>query len=208
MNSIPRKLLIPLFCLAMSVYSKPVTASPMFQPGYIITNQNDTLHGSIKDRKIDMFEKLYKKIRFKTKGPFARRYGPAQIKGYRVGDSVFESMWLHTSREFFREEYTSQPGLGQRQFLKLVYQGEHLSYYHLEHIDHDSGTVDYIPLFKKSHDTRLIRVSQGIMGLRKKALAEYFSDCPGLAGRITRGELKNSLEIVDNYNQYMQGLEL
>lgn len=53
-----------------------------YQNGYIITNNNDTLTGLVKDRKSPPFGKIYKKIRFKNNNVISRKYGPHQIIGY------------------------------------------------------------------------------------------------------------------------------
>ena len=45
-----------------------------------------------------------------------------------------------------------------------------------------------------------VRVTQGILGLKKKRLTEYFRDCPELIYKIENGELKDPVEIANFYN--------
>jgi hypothetical protein len=170
-----------------------------YQTGYIITNGNDTLHGMIKDRKQPPFGKIYNKIRFRDRGIFSKKFGPDQVNGYTVGDTQYESLWVNTAGRFFREFYSSVPGSGERKFLKVVIKG-YLTYYQLEFEDQESGYFDAIDLFKRNNESEMVRSTQGIFGLKKKRLAEYFQDCPDLVIKIENGEFKDPLEVADYYN--------
>ena len=170
-----------------------------YQSGYIITLKNDTLTGFIKDRKPDPFGKLYKKIRFKSKKIIRRKYGAHQIAGYKQGNNLFESLWIDVSQNIFRANYTSIPNSGEKCFLRVIVKG-YLSYYHWEYQDSESGYIDEIDLYKRVDEPSFVRVTQGILGLKKKRLAEYFQDCPGLVYKIESGELKDPVEIVNFYN--------
>ena len=77
-----------------------------YQNGYVITNNNDTLVGRVKDRKPPPFGKIYKKVRFKNSNFIKRKYGPHQIIGYKQGNNQFESLWMSESNSFFQENYT------------------------------------------------------------------------------------------------------
>ena len=173
-----------------------------YQPGYIITKNNDTLYGEVADRSYGAFATIYKRVRFKDGGFIAKRFSPYDINGYMVDGAVFASMWLDVERVLLKETYVSQAKQGRKVFLKVISNNQALHYYQLEQVDGDNGFVDYIPLFKKYNSNELVRVTQGILGLKKKRLTEYFSDCPELVEKITNDELKTPIEILNFYNNW------
>jgi len=170
-----------------------------YQSGYVITNNNDTLFGMVKDRKSAPFGKIYKKIRFRDKSIFTKKMGPDQIKGYIIGNNQFESLWIDVSGRFFRVNYLSVAGSGEKQFLKVIVKG-YLTYYELEFVDQESGYFDEIPFYKRQNEPSLVRVTQGIFGLKKKRLSEYFHDCPDLVLKIQNEEMKDPVDVADYYN--------
>ncbi|MDX2444558.1 MAG: hypothetical protein QNK30_12230 [Bacteroidales bacterium] len=174
-----------------------------YESGYIITNNSDTISGIIKDRKPPPFGKIYKKIYFKAEKSRKKKYGPHQIKGYRQGNRFYKSMWLNVSYDFFKQKYTSSPNVGEQQFLKLIVQG-YLSFYQLEFEDQESDYVDAVDLYKRSDENSLVRVTQGIFGIKKKKLAAYFQDCPELVRKIEAGEMKDPVEIAYYYNHWKE----
>jgi len=197
MNSVSSlSLIFVLFILPLSVFGQKD-----YQSGYIITNKNDTITGRLKDRKPPPFGKLYKKVRFKNKNIFARKYSPYKIRGYKQGDNQFESLWVEESNFFFREKYTSIPNAGDKVFLKVIVKG-YLTYYHWEYEDGESDYVWSKDLFKRQDENSLIKVTQGVFGLKKKNLAEYFRDCPELVYKIENKEFKDPIEIASFYNEW------
>ena len=174
-----------------------------YQRGYVITNDNDTLFGQVKDRKLPPFGKIYKKIRFRSNSIFTKKFGPMQIKGYKQDDLEFESLWISVSYRFFTENYSSIPGSGEKQFLKVIMKG-FLTYYHLEFVDQESDYIGEIPLYKRENEPSFVRVTQGIFGLKKKRLGQYFSDCPELVNKIENEELKDPVEIAIFYNLWKE----
>lgn len=183
------------------IFNTEVSGQKGYESGYIITNSGDTISGIVKDRKPPPFGKIYKKIYFKAERSRKKKYGPHQIKGYKQGNRFFESMWLNVSYDFFKEKYTSSPNVGEQQFLKLIVQG-YLSFYQLEFEDQESDYVDAVDLYKRSDEASLVRVTQGIFGLKKKKLATYFQDCPELVRKIETGEMKDPVEIAYFYNHF------
>ncbi len=172
-----------------------------YQNGYIITNNNDTLTGLVKDRKSPPFGKIYKKIRFKNNNVISRKYGPHKIIGYKQGANQFESLWIDVSHVFFQEKYTSIPNSGKKYFLKVIVKG-YLTYYQWEFKEQESDYIWSKSLYKRKDDHSLVRVTQGILGLKKKSLAVYFQDCPELVYKIENGELKDPVEIAKFYNKW------
>jgi len=68
-------------------------------------------------------------------------------------------------------------------------------------VDSESNYLDYTPLFYKEGSDEMVRVTQGILGLKRKRLIEYFWDCPELAQAIDKKELN---EIDEVYNFYLE----
>jgi len=178
-----------------------VIAQKDYESGYIITNSNDTIAGFVKDRKSHPFGKLYKKIYFKNSTK-KRKYGPQQILGYKQGNRKFESLWLEISGHLIEENYTSITNVGEKQFLKVDLKG-FLTLYQMEITDSGTDYIDQIPLFKREGENFLIRVTQGVFGLKKKKLQIYFMDCPELMRKIVNQELKTPIEIAKFYNTWI-----
>ena len=169
-----------------------------YENGYIITNDNDTIVGRVKDRKPPPFGKLYKKVYFKKKHK-KKKYSPKQILGYKQGSREFESLWIDVSSHLYDEKYTSIQNAGKKEFLKVVVKG-YLTYYQREFADSESDYINQIGLYKREDENFLVRVTQGIFGLKKKNLGVYFKDYPELVLKIKNGELKDPIAIVNFYN--------
>ena len=166
--------------------------------GYVITNENDTLYGSLKDRKSEPFEKLYKKIRFKSKKG-RRQFSAYDIQAYKRGQDEFVSMWFNEDIFLFKSPVQSNSGRGKKQFFKLVLKGC-LSYYHLEYID-EYG-IDYKGFFKRDNETEMVHVRTSILGLNRKRLISYFCNCPPLQEKILNKTFNKPLELVEFYNEW------
>jgi hypothetical protein len=191
----PASLLLLLLLIPISTFGQK-----HYEEGFVVLNNKDTLYGSVKDRKPHPFAKLYKKIRFKGRKGVSK-YGPNQILAYRKGGSTFESVWLRSSGYFFDQRFISEPNSGERHFLKVVEKG-YLTYYQWEFEDADSGYIDAIELFRKENDNALVRVTQGLFGLKRKNLVSFFHDCPPLASMIQDKKVKYPIEIVRFYNTW------
>lgn len=174
-----------------------------YEEGFIVLTNHDTIYGLVKDRKPHPFGRLYKKIKFKgRKG--TSKYGPKQIMAYRKGQSTFESIWINETGHFLSQNYTSVLNSGERQFLKVIEKG-YLTYYQLELEDGESDYIDTIDLFKKQDGNELIRVTQGLFGLKRKSLIRFLNDCPSLVKKIERKEFKYPIEVATFYNAWKNG---
>ena len=174
-----------------------------FEKGYIVTLENDTISGMIKDRKGGSFPKLYDKVYFKRKGHRKKKYGPDKILSYQRGENKYESIWFQDHGIPFMGFYASKENLGEKVFFQVIQKG-YLSYYHLEFIHSDSGYIDATTFFKKDDAQSFVQVYQGIFGLKKKALAKYLKDYPELAEKIENGEIKNAFEVLNDYNSWRE----
>jgi len=176
--------------LAISLYGQKD-----YEKGYIVTQKNDTIYGKIKDRKSGISPRLYKKIRFRTENSlFHKKYAPHQLLGYKAGERVYESFGLKKESSLFSTRYMLTPSYP-KIFLKRIHKGK-LSYYHWEHLDYESGYIDYIPLFHLNERNEMCRATQGIFGLKSKSLAKYFIDCPELSDIIRTNTLNSPEEIL------------
>ena len=172
-----------------------------YSQGYIINLEGETITGAVKDRSTGMFIDLYKKIRFKPENAFVRRsYGPDEILGYGSNDQHYESVPLVEESEFFKFRYYLRPG-SEMVFLRIISGNNHLTYYHWEYLDGDSNYLDYIPLLHRSGSLEMVRVTQGVLGLKRKRLTEYFWDCPEMISAVNRKQLN---EISEVYNFYLE----
>jgi hypothetical protein len=169
-----------------------------YEEGFIVTLKNDTIYGKIADRKEGTFPKILKKIKFKTTGSmYAKKYSANQIKGYKVGKRIYESISISTENKLFEIRYKVE-ATSKKTFLRVVSKGK-LSYYHWEHTDFEFHTIDYIPLFHVSGRNEMVRVTQGVLGLKRKNLSEYFSGCSELSKTIENKEVKTAEEIIEKF---------
>jgi hypothetical protein len=198
-QTILRLLAVPVIMLLFLCFSPDIFAQSRYTEGYIITIKGDTLEGKIRDRKEGPFARKLKRIRFRSSVHPSRRYRPGQIKAYVMGSAMYESHWLMRESRGFQERYLSMERYGKPVFLRLIVNGS-LSLYYLEQMDQDSGRYDYVELFKKENDPVFVRVSQGLLGLKKNTLRQYLADRPDVISKIEDKSLRTALEIARYYN--------
>lgn len=189
-----------LILLLLTCLSNPLHAQKKgYSEGYIVNWQGDTLEGWVKDRSPEPYTDLYAKIRFRPEsGLFRKKYGPDDIFGYGYAGQAFESVPIREDSDFFRFRYYVDENY-QRSFLKVISRNEPLTYYHWEYIDGESFYVDHVPLFHKRYSPEMVRVTQGILGLKRNRLMEYFRDCPELVHKIEQKELNEITEVYSFY---------
>jgi hypothetical protein len=187
-----------IFAFLFWLQALSLAAQNGFEAGFILLNSGDTLFGHVKDRNDGFRPKLLRKIQLKTDGPI-KRCARKDIREYRIGDKTYERFFLKISQTFPREEYTISENKGELQFLRVIVRGK-LSYYHMESYDPESGVLDEVDLVKLSGDQKLVRASQGLLGLKKKALSAYLYDYPEFVERIMKNEFKRALELVQEFN--------
>lgn len=168
-----------------------------FERGYIVLNSNDTLFGSVKDRNDGA---LFKKIRFKNERGIVKRYTAEDILSYKSGIHTYESLWYAEESHFFKFNYYSRPGYGHKVFLKVLVKGR-LTCYAKEFVYDDNDFFDQFELFLRDGDDSMARATQGIFGLKKKRLIDYFWDCPSLVSKIHNGTITKTLDVVAYYNE-------
>lgn len=169
-----------------------------YKPGYVVLLNGDTLNGQVMDRDEGSFGGLLNKVKFRPDKGWRKKYKPSQLLSYKRGSDLFRTIWLSSENDFFKQNYYSEPGRGEQVFVKVIYSGS-LELYHREWTDEDNWTISFMPLIRKAGDRVLIRATQGIFGLKKKRLAEYFADCPKLAMAITEKEISTVEELIELY---------
>ena len=150
-----------------------------YEPGYIITLEGDTLPGMVRDRSAEPFVEMYRRIRFKAPKKSKRKFGPEDLLGYAIGNRVYESVPLREDAAFFRFRYYVEPG-AERTFLRVVRRQGPLTWYEQEFVYDDNNYVDSYPLFFREGSPEMVRVTQGMLGLKRDRLSAYFEDCTEL----------------------------
>ncbi len=170
-----------------------------YMKGYIVVNKGDTLYGLVKDRKPSPFEKLYPKIRFKSKETRKRRFSPYDIKAYKRGQAEFVCMWFAEDITFFKFQTESTQDRGKMEFVRIAAKG-YLSYYQLEYMGENN--IESKGYFKREDESNMVFVRTGLLGLNKKRLISYFSDCYELQKKIANKSIKNPYDILRFYNDW------
>ncbi|HET8861228.1 hypothetical protein [Marivirga sp.] len=186
-----------LFSVAITY--QPALGQSNYQNGYVVTNQYDTIYGQLKDRSPEPFGKIFKKVKMKGFWFLDRKYGPKDLISYKIGNSIYESIWYDTYSELFSVFHVSIPEKGEKVFMRLAVNGN-VKLYWDEYRDPDSGYEQSIPFLKKRNSEELIRVTQGILGFKKKYLANLFTDCSELVNRMYDGYFDIPEEMAEFYN--------
>lgn len=139
-----------------------------YQEGYVITIKKDTLRGLISDRKLGPFGGIHEKVKLKGKG-LKKRFAPKNIKVYKKGDTTYKTMFLDGEYEFMRVE---TEGYVSHYVYELQEQGEEM--------------VLDVNYFTKGNSSNLIRVTQGIFGIKRKRMISFFKRLPTASGKIKK----------------------
>ncbi|PCE66659.1 hypothetical protein [Sediminicola luteus] len=174
-----------------------VTAQDGYKEGFVVLNNGDTLYGKIMDRKAEPFGGLLTKIRYQGEAG-KKRFASKKIQAYKRGNDLFVRLALKPSGSFFNEAYRIDSS-GEFAFVKQLCTGRAI-HYQIEYRDHESGYIDTIDYFRKANQPELVRVTQGVFGLKKKVLSRFFSDCPNLVKDINDKRLNLPNEVIAFYN--------
>ncbi|ADR21509.1 hypothetical protein MATR_08620 [Marivirga tractuosa] len=188
------------FVLLIGLESTIVFGQSKYQNGYVVTNQKDTIYGQLRDRSPEPFGKIFKKVRMKGFWIFETRFGPDDLKSYKIGNDIYQSIWYDSYSKLFSIFHVSIPGQGEKVFMRLAVGGE-VNLYWDEYRDADSGYEMEIPFFKRAESQELIRVTQGILGLKQKHLANLFADCPSLVNLMKKGFFDTPEEMANYFNE-------
>lgn len=170
---------------------------------YLVLTPGDTMYGKVEYlNERGLSPRFYKKIRITNINGKRKKYPAKKVVAFRSGSTAFEAFWLSqtsTKITLVNPRYDIDREAGERQFLRVVTKGK-LSHYMLEWWDQGEASLNSMDLFKKSEDAFFIRATQGVFGLKRKVLARYFKDCPGLVTQISERHLKEASQLVGYYN--------
>ncbi|MDX1653164.1 MAG: hypothetical protein R3277_11765 [Brumimicrobium sp.] len=167
--------------------------------GYVIFGINDTVWGQIKDRPLGSSDGMFSKVRFIPKDrSFRQKFSANDLTGYGYGDIHFVSIPLIETKEFLITRYYILDGENRR-FLKVVKRSDCLHSYEVEFVHEDNGIIDKYPLFYIPGTREMVRVTQGVFGLKEKRIAEYFDNCPELIKEVENGTIKETMDLYDFY---------
>ncbi|MFM7430972.1 MAG: hypothetical protein ACKO1F_13865 [Flammeovirgaceae bacterium] len=128
-----------------------------YQSGFIVTNQNDTIKGLIKNKNSVPYRILVD-IKFKkNKDSEVEKFGPRQLKGFQIGSTKYKSL------------ITDANGISETLFLEVVDEGK-LNYYELEYTGLGAGNVtNYVILQLSNRKEQLIYSKNDMLfSLKKK----------------------------------------
>jgi hypothetical protein len=191
---------IILFCLFLSIII-PTQAQKRFKPGFVVTTNFDTLRGKIKDWKIGSLDDKYPPIKFKNERGKRKKFQPHEMAFFQSGSDLYECLAFRETFVRLRSYRTITSDRNEIRYLKVVERG-YLTCYHQEFLESEFGNPDYLVLYKRQTDPYLIPATQGIFGLKRKRLIQYFQDCPPLVAKIQSKSIKDPLEVVRFYNQW------
>ncbi|WP_194778567.1 hypothetical protein [Pararhodonellum marinum] len=171
---------------------------------FLVLHSGDKLYGSVEHINLKgVNPRLHKKIRFTSPNGQRKQFRRKDVLAFRVDGITYESFWLsQSSRKFtlLNSKYDIDPKTGELHFLKLITKGN-LSHYQMEWWEQGESTLMWMDLLKKERDPFLIRATQGIFGIKKNLLVNYFSNCFDLKTQIEQEEFKDVYQIVDFYNR-------
>ncbi|MGB5820847.1 MAG: hypothetical protein WBG90_15285 [Saonia sp.] len=170
---------------------------------YLVLIAGDTLYGTVKHiNQSGLNPRYYKKIRFMDTNGKRRKYKRKDVSAFRVNHTNYEGFWLNQSSQkivLLNPKYDIDPQNGEKYFLKVLSKGK-LSHYELEWWEQGEPELSWMDLLKKEEDGFFMRATQGLLGLKRKVLANYFLNCPDLMEKIKQKELNKVWEVADFYN--------
>tara|TARA_R110002012_G_scaffold322108_1_gene555923 strand:+ start:38783 stop:39394 length:612 start_codon:yes stop_codon:yes gene_type:complete len=196
-----KTLLITGFLYLIFLPSK-IFSQEKYRGDFIVSLKGDTLFGEIQHiNNKSISPKYYKKIRYTNQQGHLKKFKRKDVSAFSVNNQVYEGFWLKPSSEnslFGTFTYSLDPKKEERYFLKILHRGR-LNHYELGWWEQGESLFQTLELFKKKEDLFLIRVDQGVLGLKRKSLLHYFQECPQLVEKIKNKTTKSASEIVDFY---------
>jgi hypothetical protein len=181
----------------LSVIISKTSGQTNYQPGYIITNENDTVNGLI-DYRGDI--RNSKKCSFKINENSSNiEYKPFEIKGFRFIDSKFyvsKSIIIENSQDSIFAEYLVN-GIADLYYYRNMDQ----DHYFIEKNNGETYELSNEKKYGYDKGTRYVRNSQEYIGLLKIA----FSDCIELYPQVDKTEFdhKSLINVTKNYHDYV-----
>jgi hypothetical protein len=183
-------------------------------PGYIITHQNDTIHGYILlKNKIANQGKVFFFNSANDKEP-SEKYKPRDIKGYKVADRIYESMKYSPQNTTMIYSFLLKEIDGPICFYKSFFDDKQRI--KIDENDIWNSKIDFSfseSELKEQHVGKRRTEkelqffdSMGYLLKFKKNMSEYLSDCPEIADKIANKEKgyewANLEKIILEYNDW------
>lgn len=168
---------------------------------YIVLNNNDTLYGTVYHINNKTILEFYKKIRFINKKGKRKKYKRTDLLAFKSGNNIYQAFMITEFTDgnpFDRIRYTLDEKHGYKVFYKRISTGK-VSHYQYEWIEQGEALIMSMDLIKKESSTYFIRATQGLLGIKRKALIEYFYDCSQLQEKIKKKEIKKLFEVLNYY---------
>jgi hypothetical protein len=194
-NKILMKQLILILLIALSV---GVNAQEVgYMPGYVVTNEYDTIKGLIKNKNLvpyRVLENIKFKLDEKSKPVI---YSPDQLKAFTIG----EDRYISGKHNYFDVE--------KQDFMKVIIEGP-LSLYKLEITGFGAGNVSNYSVMEKHGEWLNFNNAGDLTFNFKKEITRYLSDAPALCDKINKGvyKRKHIETIVKEFNAMHQSRDL
>lgn len=168
----------------------------LYKPGYIITNNNDTIYGEIKEKEFNPKSS----IKFKISQADAVEYTPNDIKGYSIKNGIsYMSIKTHSGSGFGVIQVDG--------YLRLVYIEIYSERGYIPNSGYGKTAGTYgTELLYSNH--KIFRNGEEVFYVSRKTFndrtAEFFSDYPELQQKISKRNLKygDIKTIVKTYNDW------
>lgn len=169
---------------------------------FLVLRTGDTLYGTVAHINTkSVSPKFYKKIRLAGTHGKLKKFKRSEVLSFQANADLYEQFLLSQSSEkitLSNPKYNIDQQNGELCFLKRIRKGK-LSHYLLEWFEQGDATPYSMDLLKKEQDSYLIRATQGLLGLKKKVLTNYFTDCPLLQENLREKKLNTVTQVVDFY---------
>lgn len=173
-----------------------------YEPGTVTLRNGEVLEGNVANMRLGFRDELLPRIRIKEPGRLrARKLNPRQITEYTMGDRRFLSLRVQRNNAIFQESYTVNAG--NEYMIFELHRTGHLNILLAYFLDDDMW-IQSAPYFMKEGDDLIVRATQGIFGLKRKLLADYFKDCPQLVEFIQEKEITTPKEVAIYYNEWKE----
>lgn len=195
-------LLLGLTLLFNQVSGQVLKQQFNYTQGSVTLKNGTILYGEVANVKYGFRDELLGRIRIKPSGKaLFKKYHPREILGYSMGDRKFVSWRVKRNNALFKEMYTIHAG-NEYKIFELQKEG-HLSIY-LEYFVDDDLWIHSVPFFLKKGEVLMVRATQGLFGLKRKLLSDYFDDCLPLTELIEEAKITTPEEVANFYNNYKE----
>lgn len=173
-----------------------------YEPGTVTLRNGEVLEGNVANMRQGFRDELLPHVRIKQSGRLrAKKLKPRQIKEFTMGERRYLSLRVQRNNSIFQESYTVNSGNEYKVF--ELHRTGHLNIL-LDYFTDDDLWIQSVPYFMKEDDDLIVRATQGVFGLKRKLLADYFKDCPQLVEFIQEKKITTPREVAIYYNEWKE----